>query len=936
MKMQRHRRGERRWLVVLAAVLLVSVPSAVQAQIDTGSISGLITDQTGAALPGVTVTVTATTTGQVRTVVTNEFGRYQVSALQPSRYSIKADLQGFASVLRPDVTVNVGTAVDINVTMRIAALEENVTVVGEVPIIESTKTDLSNVVSQEYLESLPSRSRQYLDYTLLMPATSENTSTSAQGTGLNIGGARAKESSLLVDGFYNLDEGFAKVKQRYSEDAIQEFQIVSFGGYAEYGRAIGGIINAVTKSGGNAYRGSAYGFMRNESLNAIDFGSKSIGLTTKPDFARQQWGGTLGGPIVKDKSFLFGAYERVKEDTPFNDSVTAANAAAIGLAPADAGNIPQFYRLNFAMAKWDHTLSSNNRLQFSFAMSRWTEYNQSAAAFRTRSAAYGLAAIDLSMLGKWTAIGNDNRRLQELKVSYFPRYYGVSGKPTGGPPLVAEGQINVGPQNNASTPRVTISNAATFGSAALNNSIDTSPGQVLYTSTHFADRHTVKFGADYMAAYYDYTLFSPLTGSYSFSSLANFQRGVYTQYTQTFGDPHNPRWHQYISGFLQDSWRASNRLTLNYGVRYDIEVHPRQRQLDQRFGWDRNNIGPRFAASYDLTGKGTTFLKFASGIYFDRIFQNETTFYTNVKGYQTTQSATWTPTTVGAPVYSNVFASRPASLPAGIVNTNIMPSDLRTPWSGQLVGTVERALTANTAVSASVVYTKSYDREYQWDANLVFDDATQRWVRPDAAYRQILQYRFDGKAEYLGGIFEITRRAARVGFNGNLTIARAYESTSNYSSLPNDQRFGIEGEWGPQTDTPRVRGVVSGWYNVTSMIQVSSSFRARSGIAVNPIASGLDLNGDGNLSDRTPTFGRNAFRGPSNNQLDARFTWAVPLQRTRKLYFYVEAFNLLNHQNVLTVNNNYGSNPAAPVSTWLQPQSWAPPREIQLATRFTF
>src|SRR5437867_3268148 len=257
MNMQRHRRGERPWLAVLAAVLLVSVPSAVQAQIDTGSISGLITDQTGAALPGVTVTVTATTTGQVRTVVTNEVGRYQVSALQPSRYSIKADLQGFASVLRPDVTVNVGTAVDINVTMRIAALEENVTVVGEVPIIESTKTDLSNVVSQEYLESLPSRSRQFLDYTLLMPATSENTSTSAQGTGLNIGGARAKESALLVDGFYNLDEGFAKVKQRYSEDSIQEFQIVSFGGSAEYGRAIGGIVNAVTKSGGNEYRGSA-------------------------------------------------------------------------------------------------------------------------------------------------------------------------------------------------------------------------------------------------------------------------------------------------------------------------------------------------------------------------------------------------------------------------------------------------------------------------------------------------------------------------------------------------------------------------------------------------------------------------------------------------------------------------------------------------------
>jgi hypothetical protein len=923
-----------RLAVLLSAMFLCGAPAGLLAQIDTGSISGAVTDQSGAVLPGVTVTITSLTTGQARTLVTDDRGRYQVSALQPSRYSVKAELQGFSTVTRPEVTVNVGSAVDINITMQLATVQETVTVTGEAPLIESTKTDLSNVVSQETLESLPSRSRQFLDYTLLMPATSENTSTSAQGTGLNIGGARAKESSLLVDGFYNLDEGFAKVKQRYSEDSIQEFQIVSFGGSAEYGRAIGGIVNAVTKSGGNQVRGSAYGFMRNERLNALDFGSKALGLTTKPDFNRQQWGGTLGGPVVADKSFIFGAYERVKEDTPFNNSVTAANAAAIGLAPSDTGNIPQYYRLNFAMSKWDHNLSNNNRLQVAFATSRWTEFNQSAVAFRTRSAAYGLSAIDLSFLAKWTAIATDSKTLHEVKVSYFPRYYGVSGNPTGGPPLVPDGQINLGPESNSSPPRVTISNVAIFGSAALSNSIDTYPGQVLYTSTHFAGSHTLKFGADYMAAYYDYNLFSPLTGNYSFSSLANFQRAAYTQYSQTFGDLHNPRWHQYISGFAQDSWQKSNRLTFNYGLRYDLEVHPKQPQLDQRFGWDRNNLGPRFAASYDLTGAGTTYLKLSSGVYYDRLFQNETTFYTSVKGYQTSQSATWTPTTPGAPVYPNVFTSRPASLPSGVVNTNIMPDDLRTPFSMQLVGTFERALTPNTSFSARIVYSKTLDREYQWDTNLVWDG--QKWVRPDPAYRQILQYRFNGKAEYAGAIFEVTRRSARLGFNGNLTMARAYESSANYGNLPDDQRFGIKGDWGPQTDTPVVRGVVSGWYNVNPMIQLSSSFRTRSGIAVNPVAAGLDLNGDGNLGDRTPTFGRNSFRGPGTDQLDARFTWTVKLQNARRIQIYVEAFNLLNHENVLTVNNNYGPTPSAPLSSWMRPTSWAPPREIQLATRLSF
>ncbi len=274
-------------VALVCAALCFGAAARAVAQIDTGAIAGTVVDETGGAMPGVTVTVTNNATGQARTTVTNDLGKYQVTALQPSRYAVRVELSGFAPITRGDIAVNVGSVTDLNVTLRMAAVQESITVTGAAPLVESSKTDLSSVVTQEALESIPSRSRQYLDYTLLMPATSENTSTSAQGTGLNIGGARAAESSLLVDGFYNLDEGFAKVKQRYSEDAIQEFQIISFGGAAEYGRAIGGIINGVTKSGGNTLRGTAYGFMRNENLNAMDWGSRHLGLETKPQFRRQ-------------------------------------------------------------------------------------------------------------------------------------------------------------------------------------------------------------------------------------------------------------------------------------------------------------------------------------------------------------------------------------------------------------------------------------------------------------------------------------------------------------------------------------------------------------------------------------------------------------------------------------------------------------------------
>lgn len=927
----------RRAIAGAVALLILIAAAPARAQVDTGMVAGVVTDEQRAALPGATITVTNIATAQSRTVVTDAEGRYRVTALQPGQYSVKAELSGFADVVRPQVAVTVGSAVDVNMTLSVAALQETITVTGEAPLVESTKAEFSTVVNQQVLEAIPSKSRAFLDMTLLTPAAVENTSTTAQGAGLNIGGSRAKEAAVLVDGFYNQDEGFAQVKQQYSQDSIQEFQIISFGGSAEYGRAIGGIVNAVTKSGGNTLHGSGYGYFRDESMNALTFGVRSRGLTTKSPFARQQYGGSLGGPIKTDKTFFFGAYERLAEDEPYDNGITAANAAIIGLPLADVGDIPRFYRLNFVMGKVDHTLNENNRLQMSYALSRWTSYNRSPAPFRTRSAAYGLTAPDHSLLGKWIGIGSEGKWLSELKVSWFPRFYKVYGDNVGGPPLVADGgEINPERQTNASPPTVTITNAAIFGAAVLNNKIDTQPVQAIYTSSRFIDKHSVKFGADYMASYYDYNLFSPLNGGYSFPSIAAFQTGAYNQYTQSFGDAHNPRWHNYISGFLQDSWSAGKRLTVNYGVRYDLEFNPKHEASGLAFGNDYNNFSPRLGLSYGLNQSGTTFLKVATGIYYDRLFQNLTTFFTSIKGHEQLSSATWSRTTPGAPVYPAVFTSPPATLPAGVVNSWIMPDQVRVPNSRQIVLTLEHQLRANIAVSASGVYTRTSDREYVWDTNLEWDNARAAYFRPNPAYRQITQYRFGGKAEYTGAIFEVTKRGSKVSFSGNLTFARAYETTANYGSQANDQHAGIDADWGPQTDTPVARGVLSGWYNAGRGVQISGVYRARTGGAITPVAAGLDLNGDGNLSDRTPTFGRNSFRMPGTSSTDVRATWAVPVRNGSRIMVYAEVFNLFDQENLSSVNNDYGTVPGSPKATWMQPLAWFAPREVQLGARITF
>jgi hypothetical protein len=312
----------------------------------TASRSGKVTDATGGVLPGVTVTVTSLATNQNRTIVTNEEGVYRFAGLQPGLYAVNADLEGFAKFVQTNVALNVGSAVDLNVAMRVSTMSETVTVSGQAPIIESAKMDLSSGISRDQIETLPTISRNFLDYALLTPGVNEDVRTTGQGIGLKVAGARDKDGALLVDGLWNTDESFTYPKVKYSQDAIAEFQVENIGGAAEFGRSVGGIVSAVTKSGTNSFSGSGYGYFRNKELNSEDFLSAQQGLP-KAQFDREQWGGSVGGPIARSRTFFFAAADRSTQNTPFNNSITAQNAAIIGLPAADVGNVNQFLNDTF-------------------------------------------------------------------------------------------------------------------------------------------------------------------------------------------------------------------------------------------------------------------------------------------------------------------------------------------------------------------------------------------------------------------------------------------------------------------------------------------------------------------------------------------------------------------------------------------------------------
>jgi hypothetical protein len=277
----------------------------VFAQGGTGLIEGVVRDSEGGVLPGVTMTLRNQATGVTRTTVTETDGSYRFPALQPGRYNLRAELSGFAMEEVNDVTITIGLGLLRDFSMRVQGLQETVTVTGTAPVVDTTKSEVSGVVTQEQIQALPINSRQYLSLALLMPGTSLDATRSFFPT-VNVGGSMSFNSTgNVVDGMINSMAEDGEPRQNLPQDAVEEFKVSNTQFKAEFGLATGGMVQVVTKSGSNQLHGTAFEYFRDKALNA-----RGVFETEKPEFRRHQFGGSLGGPIVEDRIHFFGAVER--------------------------------------------------------------------------------------------------------------------------------------------------------------------------------------------------------------------------------------------------------------------------------------------------------------------------------------------------------------------------------------------------------------------------------------------------------------------------------------------------------------------------------------------------------------------------------------------------------------------------------------------------
>ena len=369
---------------ILAISLLFLISSSLLAQTSAGALGGRVADESGASLPGVTVTASNASTGFTRSVVTGSDGGYRFPSIPVGTYSVTADLNGFTSVTTRNVEINVATERTINFALKQATVKEQITVTAAAPLVE-TSASVGTTVSQREIENLPLNGRQFANLGSLAPGTSLSVNSDPTKPGqltIALNGGSGRNVNFVVDGGDNTDDTIGGALQNYNIEAVQEFKIQTQQYKAEYGRTTGGVLTVVTKTGTNAFEGSAYEFYRDKSLNTASTSEAGV----KSPYRRNQYGASFGGPIVKDRAHFFVTGERLGRRTNYVIDTTPppspTNPNPVPIYPEFQGQVvPTPFRDDLLTAKVSGDVNPKQFLQVRYGYQKNTDiYGASPAA----------------------------------------------------------------------------------------------------------------------------------------------------------------------------------------------------------------------------------------------------------------------------------------------------------------------------------------------------------------------------------------------------------------------------------------------------------------------------------------------------------------------------------------------------------------------------
>ena len=923
-----------RALIALGCLFACVVPASAQQTVDVASISGRIVDASGAVVPGATITATQLDTNVAATVISDQDGRFRFPYLRIGPYEVVASLQGFRAVTRR-LTLGAGAAHELPFTLTVAGLETTVNVAAETPMLEAARSQIAATVSETEVKALPMNGRNFVELALLVPGVAPANIASTQlfpetsavpGITISVGSPRNLSNNFVVDGLSANDDAAGLSGITYGVDAIEQFQVITSGAQAELGRALGGYINVVTKSGTNNLRGTIYDYFRDDSFNATNALSG-----TKLPMDQSQFGASLGGPLRKDRTFFFGNYEQRILDQTGLTTISDTNVAAINAELADVGYLgpqistgiyPNPVDTSNLLAKIDHQFSSRD--QFSM---RYSRYGVTATNARN---AGGLSAptasANLDNVDQAFAISNtlmlSPRTVLETRAQYAHSALAAPPSEPIGPVVSIAGVAQFGTSSTSPTGR-------------LNRLF-----QIVNNVSHQRGAHALRAGVDVL--YNDDLITFPrsVRGSYTFASLAAFQNGIYNNagFAQTFGITELAQTNPNLGVYVQDEWKLTSGLTLNAGVRYDLQW------LDS-INLDTNNVSPRVGLAWSPAESRRTLVRASAGVFYDRVplralanalmSAGNTTDVAALQQFQVSLS----PTQAGAPVFPNILGAPVPTVT--LPNLTTMDRDLQNADSRQASLEVEQQIGARTTIAVGYEYLNGSGLLMSINQNVpsCLASGNNNGCRPNSTYANNSQYSAAGDSDYHGVHVSLAQRTQHWGhYRVSYTLSKSMNNVGEFFFSSPIDPTDLSKDWGRSDNDQRHKLVVSGalqagGFEFGSMLQfysappfnITSGLTTIQGTPARPIVDGEFIP-------------RNAGDGTAFFSLGARVSRSFNLTGRWQLQLLAEAFNLTDRANVVTRNTNFGPGayPSNPSPAFGQITAVGEPRSFQFGARVRF
>ena len=975
----------RRALAGLFALACIA-PAVARAQQGTADIRGRVADQQGGTLPGVTIVVRNEQTGMFRQVVSGPDGSFLMSAMNPGVYSITAELSGFKTYAAKGVLLEVGKTATMDIKLDVGGIAESLTVVGESPLVDTSSKEIGGRVSAQEFVDIPSFNRNFAGYLGMLPGVVTTISLTTFGAdSINVAGQNVRNVNYTMDGSNNNDTfngGNGGAQARVPVEAVQEFQLLTSQFDAEYGLASGGIVNAVSKQGSNRYHGSAFAFFQDGSLTELDYFGKKEGLS-KPDSKQQQFGGTLGGPVVPNKAHFFASIERVILDTGVTVNVPTR--------PEFNRTDSEVTRVWNTFLRFDHQLSSNHTWGVRWLSETSPQPKQLLDEWtppRTE------AETDVD----WTLVGNLSSVFGSSRVNTF-RMSAVSEDVFFGNPIFNGN----GHDQKSLLPTLNYQNFSDQQSGRANRRLDVAYGAddtfSWFLPSRWGGDHDVKLGVNYLYSTLRVQDFGNMNGTFTHSHDLAF-------------DPANPRTYperfsirvpgavdflmkgHFLGFFAQDKWKPSSRLTLSLGLRYDVEWVPTPNRdnplfVDDPDGYpvDGNNVSPRLGFSYMVDGSGRSVLRGGFGVFFQRTSYTFLTPMFSSGRFSDSFTVQFPTNNIDSGPRNGRFPTDPMLvngpfLDHGVIDAQYPPATIQRNTGTVRFDNPDRELAyarqysigyerqIGTHLAATVDYIRSEQRSQYMLVDLnpgvrSTGLATGTVTRTNPS-PLLLGIPFNARVDTLvneGFInYDTVQVSVEKRYAQGYQVRLSYAYSRGRGNTDSGQADTIDTQFiddlrlnlseGPTSiDRPHILSL-SGTYDVpkTKGLKLSGVLQARSGSTFSIIDTTFDEDRNAFTSneylpagsysgtgDDAITVenkgGRRGARGPDYMRLDLRAGYRIRLQQSRTLDLFVDAFNVTDETNF---SNPTGDRRSANFLRLTSILNGGPTRTIQFNVRYGF